>query len=353
MIKPQATILTALLAAVLFGVSTPAAKSLVQGMHPVLLAGLLYLGSGIGLTLVITARAFKPSIKEHREASLKQNDMPWLGGAIAFGGVIGPALLMLGLQTTPASEASLLLNLEGVLTALLAWFAFHENVDRRVALGMFAIISGSIVLSIGPSLSYHLSFSSLLIAGACLCWAIDNNLTRKISQADPLQIAALKGICAGFSNCSIALFAGQELPPLPLIMAASMVGFFGYGISLTLYIQALRGLGTARTSAYFSVAPFVGAAVAILILRESPTPQLVLSGILMAVGVWLHITEHHEHQHVHEPIEHEHMHVHDEHHQHEHDQSIELSEPHSHPHRHERLVHSHPHYPDMHHDHHH
>jgi len=349
--KPQASIRTALFAALLFGSSTPAAKSLLEGMHPVLLAGLLYLGSGIGLTLIIKARSLKPSIKEHQEASLKRNDMPWLGGAIAFGGVLAPVLLMLGLQTTAASGASLLLNLEGVFTVLLAWFVFHENVDRRVALGMFAIISGGVVLSIGPFSSYQVSLSSLSIAGACLCWAIDNNLTRKISQADPLQIAAIKGIVAGLSNCSIALFARQELPPISLIIAASIVGFFGYGISLTLYIQALRGLGTARTSAYFSVAPFVGAAVAVLILRESPTPQLVLSGLLMAVGVWLHMTEHHEHQHVHEPLEHEHMHVHDEHHQHEHDHSIALTEPHSHAHRHERLAHSHPHYPDTDHDH--
>ena len=339
----------AILAAVLFGASTPFAKILLDKTEPVLLAGLLYLGSGVGLAIWSGLRS--QSRRDSVEAKLKRSDVPWLAGAIIAGGIIGPVLLMVGLAVTPASSASLLLNLEGVFTAFLAWFVFKENFDRRIALGMAAITCGGMFLSWAGRLEIGALWGTLAISGACLAWAIDNNLTRKVSAGDPVQIAAAKGLVAGSINLTIAFVAGASAPALRTVTLAALVGFFGYGVSLTLFVLALRHIGTARTGAYFSLAPFVGALISLLILHDSLTYQLVIAAALMGVGVWLHLTERHEHKHEHEAIEHDHRHFHDEHHQHEHDQRAPLGEPHSHPHRHERMVHIHHHYPDIHHRH--
>ncbi len=339
----------AILAAVLFGASTPFAKILLGKTEPVMLAGLLYLGSGVGLGIWSTLRS--RSRRDSVEAKLKRSDVPWLVGAIIAGGIFGPVLLMVGLAVTPASSASLLLNLEGVFTALLAWFVFKENFDRRIALGMAAITCGGLFLSWAGRLEMGALWGTLAISGACLAWAIDNNLTRKVSAGDPVQIAAAKGLVAGSINLTIALVAGASAPALRAVTLAALVGFFGHGVSLTLFVLALRHIGTARTGAYFSLAPFVGALISLLILRDSLTYQLVIAAALMGVGVWLHLTERHKHEHEHEAIEHDHRHVHDEHHQHKHDEGAPLGEPHSHPHRHERMVHVHHHYPDIHHRH--
>ncbi len=260
-------------------------------------------------------------------------------------------LLMIGLQHTTASTASLLLNLEGVFTALLAWFAFHENVDRRVALGMAAIVAGSVVLSWQGNVTTRGMIGPLAIAGASLAWGIDNNLTQKVSAGDPVQIAMLKGVIAGTVNLAIALALGSPLPRREAVAGALVLGFLSYGLSLALFVLALRRLGTARTGAYFSTAPFVGATASLILFRDPVTPSLAIAGICMAAGVWLHATERHEHAHVHEPFEHEHLHVHDAHHQHGHSGDDPPGEPHSHTHRHERLAHAHAHYPDIHHRH--
>ncbi|HVS80485.1 MAG TPA: DMT family transporter [Pyrinomonadaceae bacterium] len=339
----------AMLAAVLFGASTPFSKILLGKTEPVLLAGLLYLGSGVGLTIWSLFRSLSKS--STREARLKRSDLPWLAGAILAGGIIGPVLLLLGLAITAASSASLLLNLEGVFTAVLAWFVFKENFDRRIALGMAAITLGGLVLSWGGRLEVGVPWGALTITGACLAWGIDNNLTRRVSAGDPVQIAAIKGLVAGAVNLTIALAIGTQVPAFSTVTMAALLGFFGYGVSLTLFVLALRHIGTARTGAYFSLAPFVGALISVLILRDSLTLQFLIAAVLMGIGVWLHLTERHAHEHLHEAIEHDHRHVHDEHHQHEHDESVSLEEPHSHPHRHERMMHSHPHYPDIHHRH--
>lgn len=339
----------AVLAAALFGASTPLAKILLGKTEPVLLAGLLYLGSGIGLAIWSTLRSRLG--KSSGEAKLKAADLPWLAGAIVAGGIIGPVLLMVGLAVTPASSASLLLNLEGVFTALLAWFVFKENFDRRIAWGMAAITCGGLFLSWAGRLEVGAVWGTLAISGACLAWAIDNNLTRRVSAGDPVQIAAAKGLVAGSVNLTIGLLVGAALPALRIVTLAALVGFVGYGVSLTLFVVALRHIGTARTGAYFSLAPFVGALISLVILRDHLTYQFLIAAGLMALGVWLHLTERHEHEHKHEAIEHEHRHVHDAHHQHEHDKTAPLGEPHSHPHRHERMVHSHHHYPDIHHRH--
>jgi drug/metabolite transporter (DMT)-like permease len=347
---PPAGIGAALLAAILFGASTPLAKQLLAGIAPVMLAGLLYAGSGAGLgAWLVVQRLFR--VRAESEAPLRRRDWPWLGGAVAFGGVLGPVLLMLGLASTPASSASLLLNLEGVLTAVLAWVVFKENVDRRVFLGMVAIVAGSVLLSWAGAPAHGVPWGALAIAGACACWAIDNNLTRAVSAGDPVQIAAIKGGVAGVINLAIALAMGYALPAWPRLAGAAAIGLAGYGISLVLFVVALRHLGTARTGAYFATAPFVGAALSLALLREAPGLAFWLAGALMALGVWLHVSERHAHEHVHEAMEHAHRHVHDIHHQHVHDFDWDGSEPHSHPHVHAPMVHSHPHYPDLHHRH--
>jgi len=341
--------LYALTAAVLFGASTPFAKILLERMAPTLLAGLLYMGSGVGLTLCVWLRGrFKD--KPTGEARLRSADLPWLGGAILCGGVIGPLLLLIGLRITPASSSSLLLNLEGVFTAMIAWFVFKENFDRRIALGMLAIIAGGALLSWSGKPQLGLPRGPLAITAACLAWSIDNNLTRNVSMGDPLQIAALKGLVAGAVNLTMALILGASIPGLAPIGIASLIGFLGYGVSLALFVLSLRQVGTARTGAYFSVAPFVGALLSILILRDAVTIYFFGAAALMFVGVWLHLTERHEHGHWHKAVEHDHRHSHDEHHQHHNDPAL-LAETHMHMHRHERLFHTHPHYPDIHHRH--
>ena len=307
-------VVAALMAAVLFGAGTPVAKLLLASLSPWLLAALLYLGSGLGLTLyrrVVRAPA----------VVLPRQEVSWFVGAVVSGGVIAPVLLMFGLSGMPASGASLLLNAEGVFTTLLAWFAFKENVDRRIAIGMLAIVAGALVLSWPGEVQVNALWPSLAILGACLAWGLDNNLTRKVSLTDAAWIASIKGLVAGAVNLALALF-----------------------------VVGLRHLGTARTGAYFSAAPFVGALLA-LATGDSLTPQLLLAGALMALGLWLHLSERHEHAHQHRALEHEHMHTHDEHHQHAHGAGVSSAVSHSHPHRHAPLYHAHPHFPDAHHRH--
>ncbi|TAL58889.1 MAG: DMT family transporter [Legionella sp.] len=340
----------ALTAALLFGASMPIAKELVGQVSPILLAGLLYVGSGVGLIVI---RLIKDRGWNHSD--LVKKDWLWLTGAIIFGGVLGPILLMAGLQQTGAARASLLLNLETVLTAFLAWIIFKEHTAFRIMLGMLLIVAGGILLS-WPShgiTEQHNSLGPIAIAGACLCWAIDNNFTRNISASDPLFIAGGKGLTAGIVNTSLALLLGINLPNWQTIGYALSVGFIGYGASLVLFVLALRGLGTVRTGAYFSTAPFIGAATAILFFQDKPSLVFWAATLLMGIGVWLHLTEHHEHEHRHEPFSHSHRHTHDEHHLHTHHFDWDGKEPHAHAHHHEPLTHSHPHSPDIHHRHHH
>ncbi|HCY63676.1 MAG TPA: EamA family transporter [Oxalobacteraceae bacterium] len=341
----------ALLAAATFGASTPFSKMLVGQIAPVTLAGLLYLGSGLGLLVWFVIRAVSARSAQDASARLTRQDLPWLGGAIIFGGIAGPVLLMVGLTLTPASSASLLLNMEGVLTSLLAWFVFRENFDRRIFLGMVLIVAGGVVLSWGERPELGVPWGAIAIVAACLCWAIDNNLTRKISASDAVQIAGIKGLVAGAVNLSIAWVLALPMPALPSATMAAVVGFCGYGLSLVLFVLALRNLGTARTGAYFSAAPFVGAAISLAMLGEAPGGAFWLASALMGAGIWLHLTEKHDHLHTHEAMAHSHRHVHDEHHRHEHDFAWDGTEPHAHPHRHAPMTHAHSHYPDIHHQH--
>jgi drug/metabolite transporter (DMT)-like permease len=339
----QPGVLAALGAALLFGAGTPLAKQLLGGVSPWMLAGLLYLGSGLGLTLYRALAAAPPVILSRREA-------PWFAGAIVSGGVLAPLLLMVGLSRIPATSASLLLNAEAVFTTLLAWFVFRENFDRRIALGMGAILAGVVVLNWQGGTRIGSLWPALAILGACFLWGVDNNLTRKVSLTDATWIASVKGLVSGAVNLSLAFVIGSALPSAPRTLAALLLGLLAYGVSLSLFVLGLRNLGAARTGAYFSMAPFFGALLAVA-LGDSVTPTLLLAGALMALGIWLHLTEAHEHEHVHEALEHDHLHVHDAHHQHEHAQPVSPGTRHRHPHRHEPLRHTHRHYPDAHHTH--
>lgn len=333
----------ALASALLFGAGTPVAKLLLDSVNPWLLAGLLYLGSGIGLSVYRIVR-------RSARVRLERRDILPLAGAIFFGGMLAPVLLVVGLVGMPASGASLLLNAEGVFTALLAWFVFRENFDRRIAIGMAAIVAGAVVLSWPGEAQFSELLPALAVLGACLGWGIDNNLTRKIALTDASWLAAAKGLVAAPVNLTLAFLLGAQLPPLLNVGAAMLVGFFAYGISLVLFIVALRHIGTARAGAYYSVAPFFGAVLAI-VLGDAVTVTLVVAGLLMALGVWLHLTEKHEHEHAHPELVHDHMHSHDEHHDHEHAEPVAPGVRHRHVHRHEAMTHSHEHFPDSHHRH--
>ena len=346
--RPTAGITQALIAAALFGISTPIAKGLLEGASPQVLASLLYLGSGMGLGVLWVVQRARG---QRSEAPLVRRDLRWLAGVVLFGGVLAPLALMTGLSHTPASASALLLNLEGVFTAVIAWVVFVENVDRRIALGMLTIVVGGALLSWQGRLEWVGAIGPLLVVCACLGWAIDNNLTQKVSASDPVQIAAIKGLVAGTVNLAIGLALQGASPSVPRVAGAMTLGFFSYGVSLVLFVLAMRSLGTARTGAYFSLAPFVGAAGGSLLWHERVTPFFVAAAALMAFGLWLHLTERHEHAHTHEPLTHTHRHVHDEHHQHEHDADDPQGEPHTHEHTHTQLAHSHAHTPDIHHRH--
>jgi drug/metabolite transporter (DMT)-like permease len=336
-------VLAAFGAALLFGAGTPLAKLLLDTVNPWLLAGLLYLGSGIGLTLY-RLWTHAPVVR------LPRHEVWWFAGAIVAGGVAGPGLLMLGLTGIPASSASLLLTSEGLFTTLLAWFVFKENFDRRILLGMIAILAGTVILSWPRAVEGAAIWPALAVLGACLAWGIDNNLTRKVSLNDATWIAARKGMAAGTFNLLLAGMIDTAIPAATHVAAAMLLGLFAYGVSLALFVVGLRHLGAARTGAYFSVAPFFGALLA-LAMGETMTLQLGVAGALMALGVWLHLTEHHEHEHDHPALAHEHEHVHDEHHQHAHDTVVAADTRHTHWHQHEPLTHRHSHYPDAHHQH--
>lgn len=338
-----------MLAALLFGASTPLAKWLGVSLAPQMLAGLLYLGSGLGLAVLMVIRRIVQSGPRAEAVVLHipLRDWPWLAGAILAGGVMGPVFLMSGLASTDAATASLLLNLEGVLTALMAWWVFSENADHQIVLGM---VAGGVLLSLQPGAT-GISLGALLIAAACLCWAVDNNLTRKVSTNDALLVACLKGLVAGTVNTGLALAAGAGLPMGTHLLGTLAVGFAGYGLSLVLFVVALRHLGTARTGAYFSVAPLFGVLISMALWPAAPGWTFWLAAALMALGVWLHVRERHEHDHAHEALAHAHPHRHDEHHQHAHDFAWDGAEPHVHPHQHLALTHRHAHFPDVHHRH--
>jgi drug/metabolite transporter (DMT)-like permease len=331
-------------AATLFGVSTPLAKLLLPSSGPFMLAGLLYLGAGIGLTIVMPLR------RGVREAPLRREDLPTLAGMVIAGGIAGPLLLLLGLARLPGSEASLLLNLEAPLTIGIAVFLFGEFLSRREVLGAAAIVGGGILLAAGSSESSAHVLGALAVAAASLAWAFDNNLSQRLSLRDPVAVTRVKALVAGGVNVGVALAMGGRFPAPASLAAALATGFLGYGVSIVLHLLALRHIGTARQAAYFATAPFIGAVASVPILGERLGVKEIGAGVLMALGVAVLVRTRHGHRHEHEAAEHEHSHVHDEHHGHHHVGDAPV-EPHSHPHRHAPLTHDHAHQPDPHHRH--
>jgi drug/metabolite transporter (DMT)-like permease len=326
----------------LFGSGAPAAKALLGAADPQVLAGLLYLGSGI------TLGAFR-LLRRGADGMLALRDVKWLASAIVLGGVAAPLLLVEGLSRTTASSASLVLALEAPLTALCARLFFGEQAGRRTLEALVFITLGAIatITHEGAAVDPR---GLAAVALACLCWALDNNFTREVAHGDAVTIASLKGLVGGTVNAGIAFWLGAPWPSSAAIIAAGIVGALSYGTSLTLYIVSLRDLGASRAGAYFATAPFIGAIAAVCVLSEPVSPHLGLAAALMALGVWRLLGESHGHRHPHEVIEHFHAHVHDEHHCHVHPVS-QIGGSHAHWHRHEALEHDHPHTPDVHHRH--
>jgi drug/metabolite transporter (DMT)-like permease len=333
-------------AATLFGASAPISKRLLPELGPLRMAGLLYLGAGIALSVYGLVR---PTSKKMREARLDRRDLRLLVGITVTGGIVGPVLMLAGLARVSGLVGSLLLNLEAPFTILLAVAVFREHLGRRAGLAAAAIVGGGLLLSWRSGELYADPLGVVAIAGGCLAWGIDNNLTQRLSLKDPVAVVLWKTLGAAACTLTLGLALRPTLPGPAVVGAAMLLGSLCYGASILLDMYALRVLGAAREAAYFATAPFVGAALAVPVLGDRFGAGEVGAAILMATGAWLLVREKHAHVHAHQPIEHEHMHVHDEHHRHAHPEPV--IEPHAHLHHHEPLEHEHPHVSDLHHRH--
>ncbi|MHB9032027.1 MAG: DMT family transporter [Anaerolineae bacterium] len=347
--SPRGALLAAIGAALLFGASAPLSKLLLGSIEPIPLAALLYLGSGLCAWLL---QALNPAAHTARqEARLARGDLPWLAGSILLGGIAAPIVLLFSLRAVPAATAALLLNFEGIATSLIAVLIFREMAGWRMWGAVGAVTLGSILLSFDPHGAWGLAPGALGIVAACALWGADNNLTRAIADKDPLLIVGVKGLAAGAISLGLALISRQALPAWPAALGALALGAVCYGVSIWLFILALRGLGAARTSALFGTAPFAGAALALLLLREGITWQFGAALPLMLAGAWLLLGERHAHRHLHPSLTHNHRHRHDDgHHTHQHP-GLPPETSHAHAHTHEPLEHSHPHLPDSQHRH--
>jgi drug/metabolite transporter (DMT)-like permease len=337
-------IFQALLAAIFFGASAPIAKVLLGDIAPIFLAAFLYIGSGTGISLVkLTQRLRSKEV----EADIKPPDIKWLAGAIVSGGILAPIVLMVSLQNTPASTASLLLNFEGVGTTLIALLFFKEAIGRRAWTAIIVITLASIFLSTDFKSGFGLSLGALGIILACVLWGADNNFTRNISGKDPLAIVAWKGLVAGTFSFFLAVLLGNPFPTAKTILGTLILGFVSYGLSTMLFIRSMRGLGAARTSALYGTAPLAGVLLSIVIFGEFPSFLFIIAAILMIGGALLLINEQHGHSHVHTALFHEHSHKRDDP-AHGHDEADGV---HSHEHEHPAEEHVHDHMPDIHHRH--
>jgi drug/metabolite transporter (DMT)-like permease len=332
-------------AAVSFGVSTPLAKRLLDDVSPQLLAGLLYLGAFLALAVLFPRR------RRTHEAPLRRADMPRVVVLVAAGGVAAPVLLLVGLDRVAGSTGSLLLNLEGPFTLLVAVVVFREHLGRRPALGAAAIFAGAVMLSWSGPATSHDVLGAACIAAACALWAVDNNLTQALTVRDPVAIVRVKAAAGAVVNVALAVALGATWPVATIVVAALVLGAVSYGLSVLLDAYALRALGAAREAAIFATAPFVGAIVAVPLLSEHLGVLEIVAGGVMAGGASLMLTERHVHLHTHQPIVHEHAHRHDAHHRHEHEPGVAVREPHTHVHEHDEVTHAHPHVSDVHHRH--
>lgn len=347
--RRTAAMLEALLAAALFGASAPLAKLLLGEIEPLPLSALLYLGSGIVLGLVFGWQRLLRKTPS-REAPLRKDDLPWLGGAILAGGVLAPILLLYGLRVTPAATASLLLNFEVVATTLIAALVFREAIGRAAWLAILLVTAASLLLSLNPGGAWGLSLGALGILAATGLWGLDNNLTRNVSAKDPVMIVAVKGLGAGSISLLLALTLGSKFPDLPFILGGLLLGSLSYGISILLFVRALRCLGAARTGALFGAAPLIGVIFSLVLFRQPPPFAFWIALLVMAAGTVLLLREEHGHDHTHARLVHEHSHRHDDRH-HNHDHPDTEDGAHSHDHEHEPLRHNHAHLPDTHHRH--
>lgn len=339
----------ALMAALFFGCIAPGSKLLSQNLPPQSMAGLMYFFAGVGLFAVLLVRKnLKASFSR-----IQTQDYKWFILATVFGGISGPAFLTYGISHISGSSASLLLNLEAVLTSLIAWFIFKEHFEKKIVYGMVLIILGCLTLTLNSKLNSGVDtlLGFALISLACLSWGVDNNVTRNISHLDPVLIACFKGLIAGSSNLFLGYLVGERLSFGVEILHVGVLGFLGIGISLVAFIISLGSIGTARTGAIFSTAPFIGSLLSILFLHESLNLPFTLALVLMAGGLWFHLSEDHGHEHTHTEMTHSHEHVHDDHHLHEHLETVSSGEPHVHLHTHKVLTHTHAHFPDIHHQH--
>jgi drug/metabolite transporter (DMT)-like permease len=344
-------VLQVIASAALYGVGIPISKLLLGDIAPLPMAALLYLGSGIGLFLWRGLRKDKKVVS--KEAKLGQKDLPWLLGACLAGGIAAPIVLMLSLKTAPASTASLLLNFEGVATTVIAGIVFKEHIGKRIWGAVLLITLASIVLSWNTSGQWGFSLGALGVLAACALWGADNNFTRNISAKDPLIIVAVKGLGSGTFSLLLAFLIGQPFPRFVFAVMAMLLGCLSYGLSIVLFIRGMRELGSARTSALYGIAPFLGAVISVFLFRETPGIQLVVSLPVMIGGAVLLLKEEHGHWHKHPDYEHEHRHQHsDLHHGHLHPGADLIKDKaHSHIHRHETTEHNHAHTPDIHHRH--
>ncbi|MBC7869586.1 MAG: DMT family transporter [Chitinophagaceae bacterium] len=341
----------ALIAAALFGASPPLAKLLLGEIEPISLAAFLYLGSGIGVLLFKATQRSDGSDSE-REAQIKRADWGWLAGSVFAGGVAAPIVLLFSLRTTPAATASLLLNFEGVATTLIAALIFKESMSRPAVWAILCVTAASVLLSWDVRGQWGISLGALGILSACVLWGVDNNLTRNISAKDPLSIVLIKGLGAGSFSLILTLLLGNPLPRLTIALGAMLLGSISYGLSIVLFIRAMRGLGAARTSALFGTAPLAGVGLSFLLFRETPGNLFLVALPLMVVAAVLLLREQHSHRHIHEAVNHEHRHRHDDgHHNHDHPEMVSRNLTHSHIHTHEPMEHEHPHLPDIHHRH--
>lgn len=345
--KGKIAIIYAMLAATLYAISSPFSKILLEKIPPTLMASLLYIGAGLGMLIINVTRKFRNS--KPKEAKMTRKELPYSIGMIVLD-IFAPILLMLGLLTTPASNASLLNNFEIVATAIIALFIFKESIGKKMWFAIILVTLSSIILSFENINSFKFSFGSILIILACLCWGLENNCTRMLSLKDPLQIVAIKGFGAGIGALLIAIIKKEYSNDILFIILTLFLGFFAYGLSIYFYIKAQRELGATRTSAYYAVAPFIGVALSLIIFKNELTLSFIIALLIMILGTYLTSAEKHNHEHIHEKIEHEHRHSHnDGHHNHIHDYIVEGE--HSHIHMHEEITHKHRHTPDMHHKH--
>ncbi|MBK1812243.1 DMT family transporter [Clostridium sp. YIM B02505] len=344
-------VIMALVASILFGASAPITKILLGQIEPVALAAFLYLGSGIGLVVfqLVSLLINRQGISE---APLKKKDLKWLLGAIIAGGVIAPIILLSSLKITPASTASLLLNFESVATTIIAILFFKESAGKQILSAVVLLTLASIILSWDFKNQWGVSIGSLGVVLACFCWGIDNNFTRNISAKNPFTIVTMKGIVAGSFSLVLAKLLNNRIPEFRLVIIAMIIGFFCYGVSIVLFVFAMRHIGSTRTSALFGTAPFIGSILSFILLGDTPNIMFFIALPIMIIGTVFLLREEHQHMHKHEAIEHEHRHNHnDEHHDHEHIDGSIISGNHSHLHSHELIEHIHSHSPDIHHRH--